>query len=361
MTDKATTTAPLIEKQPVYKWRSGKEINSLKDAATWWLAQCQAQRKASNTIRTYRAALNTITQHIATNTGINQDELTPHDLTLNNLTDAMADYATTHAIASHAQTWSVWNSFCTALADHTLIPTNPMGRVVKPDARNRQRIPKTLPPEAVHTLLTTLQTPAANPTDDTKNRRWRARDYAMILLLLVTGLREHELCNLNVGDLADDYADDGARAIIVRGKGDKERLLVIEPAVVAVLADYLTERPALTGETLKRGKTIWHRYQPDTPLFVLRDGHRMTPGTLYSRVKIAYQDAGITAHRAQGALVHQLRHTMATMLADDPTVTVHQLKRILGHSSLSATERYTLGAGRATRTASANNPVYRMI
>ena len=59
--------------------------------------------------------------------------------------------------------------------------------------------------------------------------------------------------------------------------------------------------------------------------------------------------------------MHQLRHTVATMLANDPNVTIHELKHLLGHESLRSTERYTRGAGKATRDAARSNPVYNML
>ena len=87
----------------------------------------------------------------------------------------------------------------------------------------------------------------------------------------------------------------------------------------------------------------------------------MTTNQIYYRVEVAYREAGINGYRARGALVHQLRHTLATNLADDPEVTLFQLRQFLGHSSLSSTERYTAGAGRATRDAARRNPVYRVV
>ena len=57
---------------------------------------------------------------------------------------------------------------------------------------------------------------------------------------------------------------------------------------------------------------------------------------------------------------HQLRHTFATSLADSD-VNVYTLMRLLGHESMTTTQRYTQGAGKETRVASATNPVYRLI
>lgn len=58
--------------------------------------------------------------------------------------------------------------------------------------------------------------------------------------------------------------------------------------------------------------------------------------------------------------MHQLRHTFATSLADSD-VNIYTLMRLLGHESMTTTQRYTQGAGKETRAASATNPVYRLI
>ncbi len=76
----------------------------------------------------------------------------------------------------------------------------------------------------------------------------------------------------------------------------------------------------------------------------------------------AYTRAGIEDQKVRGALVHQLRHTFATGLADQG-VSVYELRQMLGHSSIQTTSRHTAGAGQETRTAAAvaANPVYRML
>jgi site-specific recombinase XerD len=68
-------------------------------------------------------------------------------------------------------------------------------------------------------------------------------------------------------------------------------------------------------------------------LFVGTHGERITRGTLQYRVLRAIRRAGIDAERAHGALVHGLRHTFATELAN-AEVSVYTLMRLLGHESM---------------------------
>jgi hypothetical protein len=71
------------------------------------------------------------------------------------------------------------------------------------------------------------------------------------------------------------------------------------------------------------------------PLFVGSDGDRITRGTLQCRVLRAFRRAGIDADRARGALVHGLRPTFATELANTD-VSVYTLMKLLGHESMGA-------------------------
>ena len=67
---------------------------------------------------------------------------------------------------------------------------------------------------------------------------------------------------------------------------------------------------------------------------------------------------GIAASsQVRGVLVHGLRHTYATELANSE-VSVYTLMKLLGHESMATSQRYVVGAARETRTAAAQNPLY---
>lgn len=71
----------------------------------------------------------------------------------------------------------------------------------------------------------------------------------------------------------------------------------------------------------------------------------------------AFRRAGIDADRARGALVHGLRHTFATELANCD-VSVYTLMSLLGHESIVTSQRYVTAAGTETRTAAAQKRLY---
>jgi site-specific recombinase XerD len=90
------------------------------------------------------------------------------------------------------------------------------------------------------------------------------------------------------------------------------------------------------------------------------DGERITRGTLQYRVLRTFRRAGIDAERARGALVHSLRHTFATDLAY-ADVSAYTLMHLLGHESLTTSQRYVNAAGTETRSAAGRNPVYALV
>ena len=143
----------------------------------------------------------------------------------------------------------------------------------------------------------------------------------------------------------------------------KDRRIPIESALVEVLERYLDSRAARFPATAKRrsspggGMAAW---PSAAPLFVGSDGDRITRGTLQYRVLRAFRRAGIDADRARGALVHGLRHTFATELAN-ADVSVYTLMKLLGHESMVTSQRYVTAAGTETRTAAAQNKLYDLL
>lgn len=102
-------------------------------------------------------------------------------------------------------------------------------------------------------------------------------------------------------------------------------------------------------------------FGPTAPLFVGTNGERITRGTLQYRILRAFKKAGINGERASGALVHGLRHTFATELAN-ANVSVYTLMQLLGHESMVTSQRYVVdGAGADTRTAAELNPLYELL
>jgi integrase/recombinase XerC len=185
---------------------------------------------------------------------------------------------------------------------------------------------------------------------------WPERDLALILTGLLAGLRADELRRADIGDIRT--GTDGAAVIHDQGKGSKDRAVPIEADLLSVIEDYLDSRASRLSATLKSSSAKGlSRWSANTPLFVGRDGQRITRGTIQSRVRRAFRRAGPDAQPVRGALVHGLRHTYATELAN-AEVSVYALMKLLGHESMATSQRYVAGAARETRAAAAQNPLY---
>jgi integrase/recombinase XerC len=219
---------------------------------------------------------------------------------------------------------------------------------ISPRPRSPKRIPPKTPSPAV-----------AQDRDSKRQTDWAERDLAIILTALLAGLRSEELRHANVGDIRT--TDDGAAVIHVKGKVGKERSVPIEAELLSVIQTYLDSRALrfAEGRRATAGSGLpWRSAR--TPLFVGRDGQRISQGTLQSRIKRAFKRAGPDAQPVPGALIHGLRHTYATELAA-AQVSVYTLMKLLGHESMTTSQRYVTAAGSETRSAASQNPLYALV
>ena len=173
------------------------------------------------------------------------------------------------------------------------------------------KVPKTLPRfldiDETFSLMDTPQGDTFRPT----------RDRAMLELLYSSGLRVSELTSLDVVDL-----DMKESVVRVKGKGRKERIVPIGSKSMEALQNYLPERISLKKKS--------------PALFLNNRGGRLTQRSVrrilvnYSRMINLTGDVG----------PHTLRHTFATHLLHEGA-DLRSIQELLGHSSLSTTQKYT--------------------
>jgi integrase/recombinase XerC len=318
-----------------------------------FLADRGTRKPSAHTMRAYRQDFDAIAT-LVTGDAAGAAQMSLGDITTESMRTAFARYAETHEAASIQRCWSTWNVLCTFLYTSELIAANPMPLVGRP--KLAKILPKALSTDSVAALLASLNEDAQRP----RRTDWIERDRALILTGLLAGLRADELLRANVGDLR--RTGDGA-VIHIRGKGGKDRRVPIETPLVAVLEQYLDSRATRFPATARKrsspagGLAAW---SPAAPLFVGADGERISRGTLQYRVLRAFRRAGIDGDRARGALVHGLRHTFATELAGSD-VSVYTLMKLLGHESITTSQRYVTAAGTETRSAAARNGIYSLI
>ena len=175
----------------------------------------------------------------------------------------------------------------------------------------RTPIPKALTPEAAQAV-------AEDAGDVSDDPRAQLRDTALFTLLYGCGLRIAEALALDVGDrpLAGG-------ALRVLGKGSKERLVPVLPAVQQAVDAWVAAHP--------------NGGAPAAPLFPgLRGGKRLNPAVAQRTMRHYRSLVGLPEH----ATPHALRHSFATHLLAGGA-DLRSIQEMLGHASLSTTQRYT--------------------
>jgi integrase/recombinase XerC len=157
----------------------------------------------------------------------------------------------------------------------------------------------------------------AEPGLDPDREDWEvARDQAVLTLLYGCGLRISEGLSLKRSDapLGD--------SIRITGKGSKTRIVPILPAVRDAVAAYLAEVPFVL--------------EPGDPLFRAKRGGPLSPRHVQAMVQLLRGRLGLP----DSATPHALRHSFATHLLG-AGADLRSIQELLGHASLSTTQRYT--------------------
>ena len=140
------------------------------------------------------------------------------------------------------------------------------------------------------------------------------RDRLLLLSAYGCGLRVSELVHIRLSEI------DGERGLlhVVQGKGGKDRYVPIPDSL------------------LQHWRYYWKQFRPDLWLFPGRSGQALSITSVQKCYRSSKQSAAIGKHGG----IHSLRHAFAThsLQAGMP---IHQLQRIMGHSHLSTTSRYT--------------------
>lgn len=155
------------------------------------------------------------------------------------------------------------------------------------------------------------------------------RDVALLELLYSTGGRVSEIIGININDLAKVESDNEMiQTIKLRGKGAKERIVPIGSYALTALDNYLVRvRPALMS---KSGKN-------EGALFLNSRGGRLSRQSAWNIVLQAARASGLEGKVSP----HVFRHSYATHLLDGGA-DIRVVQELLGHSSVTTTQIYTL-------------------
>jgi integrase/recombinase XerC len=178
--------------------------------------------------------------------------------------------------------------------------------------RQERKLPRLLGEAEIQVLLETPETATIRGK----------RDRALLELLYATGMRVGELVSVDLEDV--DLAEE---SILVVGKGSKERHVLFGDKAKTALLDYLAARRSSSKLAAGRGSDA---------LFVNRAGTRLTDRSV-RRILAARLTECAVKHRISP---HGLRHSFATHLLDRGA-DLRAIQELLGHASLSTTQRYT--------------------
>ena len=281
----------------------------LEQVVKGWMQWLQAQRRCSpHTLDAYGRDLAAFLSFLTEHQGQLPNLAALSQLDAGHVRSWLAE-RTRHGLSrpSLARILSTLRNFFRYLDRHELVH-NPAILAVK-GPRPPRTVPKAL---AADEALETLKT-AAQMYDEP----WlAARDVALFTLLYGCGLRLGEALGLNAKDLPT------AATMVITGKGRKQRLVPVLPVVTASLQDYVQQCPFVI--------------QGDDPLFVGARGDRLNPGVVQRQMRRLRPLLGLP----DTATPHALRHSFAThLLAGGGDL--RTIQELLGHASLSTTQRYT--------------------
>ena len=218
----------------------------------------------------------------------------------------------TYSSATMARKIATLRSFHRWMEKHHYISANPMQLIRTP--RQNKRLPKAIDVTQVEKLL--------SAPDDTD--LLGARDRAILETLYSTGIRVSELVGINHGDY-----DESGQAIIIRGKGRKERMVPLGSHAMKAIMHYL----GMLGQHYQQAGV---NPGADAPMFINKHGTRLSTRSVRRKVSKYLAEAGLDPDISP----HTLRHSFATHLLDNGA-DLRSVQELLGHQSLSTTQVYT--------------------
>ena len=203
------------------------------------------------------------------------------------------------------------NSFFKFLIKEGFANSNPVQAISAP--KPEKVIPTFLSVDEIFSLI--------NQPD--KEKMLSCRDRAILELMYSCGLRVSELVGLNLEDL-----DLGLGSLKVKGKGGKERMVPVGSKALEALKDYLSVRGKLESKKKTPGSS--------NAIFLNHRGERLTARSIARMIE--KYTRFLTVFRPVHP--HAIRHTFATHMLD-AGADLRAIQELLGHSSLSTTQKYT--------------------
>jgi len=330
--------------------------NKFSQLAERFLAMLRDERGASDhTLRAYSREVHAFAYYLAEQFGEDASMKTVEHTHIRAYLATLYDRGLTKASAARAlaavRSWFKW------MAKAGLVEANPALLVSTP------KLPKHLPRvpsvEEVNRVLDSLAVGGSSsevphssrkgrvmngPPEQGAEAAWPERDRVIFELLYGCGIRNSELVGLNLDSLK--WGDD---AVLVRGKGKKERLVPLGDEAAAAIRAYMPSRQVKL-EAAGKGKLVH-----EGPLVMnlrMRGTCRLTTRSVGRIVKATALARGLAAD----VHPHTLRHAFGTHMLEEGA-DLRAIQEMLGHERLSTTQRYTqLTVGQVQRVYEETHP-----
>ncbi|MBI4478423.1 MAG: tyrosine recombinase XerC [Acidobacteria bacterium] len=297
--------------------------SEVQSAVNQFLEHLRVERNYSvHTLRNYRSDLEAFFRQRRSAPASPEDTSAPSNLSkaasFRKIRDYLgALYTERRKPATIARKLAALRSFYRYACREGLAKDNPAKLVSTP--RQPQRLPEVMTVEEMNHLLNAMidECPARSPHDPAL----AARDRLILELLYAAGLRVSELVGLNLGNV-----EVKEQMLLARGKGKKERVVPFGGKALAALEVWMPLRDALLA-----GK-----HSETEALFINAGGARLTARSVGRIVK----QFGIRLRGDTTLHPHSFRHAFATHLLSEGA-DLRAIQELLGHSSLSTTQKYT--------------------
>jgi integrase/recombinase XerC len=320
--------------------RVGTELGEVETLAEQFLAMLQNERNASaHTVRAYRREVLDFAAYLRETLGAEAKIAAVEHLHIRAYLGLLYERGLTKASAARAlaaiRSWFRW------LAKEHKIAQNPAVLVSTP--KLPQHLPRVPSMEEVNGLLNSMETSEGAATKNDA-AAWPERDRMIFELLYGCGIRNSELVGIDMPDI--QWKND---AILVKGKGRKQRYVPLGDEAAVAMRAYLPLREARLRAA---GKLALVADGPLVTNLQMRGTARLTTRSVGRIVKHIALSRGLAAD----VHPHTLRHAFGTHMLEEGA-DLRAIQEMLGHERLSTTQRYTqLTAGQVQRVYDETHP-----
>ncbi|MCR5453150.1 MAG: tyrosine-type recombinase/integrase [Lachnospiraceae bacterium] len=307
--------------------KAEKKLETLPSYVTSWYYKLRGSYIAASTCRDYVFKISKFLSFI------NEDpmQVTLEQINEENVTRYMISKETKDVSGKKSSTsdslkltvWYALKSFLSYLAEHGMIKENYILNIIKKKNHDLDRINR-------HRVLLTVDdfnNILNNIDDDTS--RYPERDYAIVRLYMITGMRKTALSSINIEDI-----DFNKKIISVIDKGDIPQEYPINDALIRSLKLWINKRKD------------FYKSDETNALFISKRGNRISGSMLEQLVK-KYTGKALPVSVSP----HKLRSGLASIMYEK-TGDIEKVRRIIGHKNISTTQRYIVTEGKERKEAS---------